>query len=64
MAAAAFVFFKLSEKIFKEDKNIQGANIYVFVPALICALGSGLNYLWIQKSKSSKLDEPKQIVYG
>ena len=36
IAAGASVFFKLSEKIFKEDKNMQGANIYVFVPALVC----------------------------
>ena len=64
IAAGASVFFKLSEKIFKEDKNMQGANIYVFVPALVCLVATGLLYLWNQKSKSSKLDELKQIVYG
>ena len=62
IAAGASVFFKLSEKIFKEDKNMQGANIYVFVPALVCLVATGLFYLWNQKSKSSKLDELKQIV--
>ena len=36
IAAGASVFFKLSEKIFKEDKNMQlAANISVFVPALV-----------------------------